>query len=376
MTSKFFEQISDMLRQAADHPKHSLASLAGKTVVLYGCGALGTIARKIIESLVDCKLSFWDDDLGDKKLFMGQPVYTAGSFPLPLDQRPEAVVLLAAASEDSMREMKIAAVNNGYVNIYPVANFYEIYYMHDPLKNLTANYYIQNHDRILKAANLFHDSESRHNFFKFIELHTQKSPIHFDYAPLEELYFPKDISLNYKKFVDAGTHDGQTSKELYRLKGPAEWLIWVEPDPRSWESLNALRQQESGLIANCISIWPCALWADFTQLYFASDGHGSASSIQRDGKTLVQCAPLDALLGALPVTMIKMDIEGSELEAVKGCRQTIKLHKPDLAISVYHRPEHVWDIVLYLDNLQAGYTYYLRAYTKYGIDSILYATVE
>jgi FkbM family methyltransferase len=48
---------------------------------------------------------------------------------------------------------------------------------------------------------------------------------------------------------------------------------------------------------------------------------------------------------ALPrVTMIKMDIEGAEVESLQGASETIRQHKPRLAIAAYHKPEHLWEI--------------------------------
>lgn len=61
--------------------------------------------------------------------------------------------------------------------------------------------------------------------------------------------------------------------------------------------------------------------------------------------------------------------------ALKGARTLIKENKPDLAISVYHSPNQIWDIPLFLRNLCPEYKFYLRNYTSFISETILYATV-
>ncbi len=78
-------------------------------------------------------------------------------------------------------------------------------------------------------------------------------------------------------------------------------------------------------------------------------------------------------LGA--VDFIKMDIEGAELPALKGARQTLQRFKPKLAIAVYHSTLDMHRIAAYLDDLHLGYEFHLGHYTATDWESILYARV-
>lgn len=66
---------------------------------------------------------------------------------------------------------------------------------------------------------------------------------------------------------------------------------------------------------------------------------------------------------------IKMDVEGAELDGLKGAEECIKKYRPFLAICVYHRKNDLIDIPLFIDSLNLKYRYYLRG----GFHTILWA---
>jgi FkbM family methyltransferase len=73
------------------------------------------------------------------------------------------------------------------------------------------------------------------------------------------------------------------------------------------------------------------------------------------------------------VTYIKMDIEGAEIEALKGCERTIAEHRPRLAISVYHRPSDYFEIPKLVHAMRQDYRLYLRQHSPFNVDTVLYA---
>jgi len=73
------------------------------------------------------------------------------------------------------------------------------------------------------------------------------------------------------------------------------------------------------------------------------------------------------------VDFIKMDIEGAELSALNGAEDTIRKHKPKLAISVYHKQDDLITIPAYIQSLNSEYEFYLDYYTIFGDEIVLYA---
>ena len=75
------------------------------------------------------------------------------------------------------------------------------------------------------------------------------------------------------------------------------------------------------------------------------------------------------------VDYIKMDIEGYELNALKGSIEVLKTFKPKLGISAYHRNEDFYELMNFIHELDLGYRFYFDHYTTHGCETVLYAAV-
>jgi hypothetical protein len=93
------------------------------------------------------------------------------------------------------------------------------------------------------------------------------------------------------------------------------------------------------------------------------------------GDTTVTAVALDDVLIEWRPTLIKMDIEGAEIEALAGARRVIAEARAALAVCVYHKPDHLWRIPLLLSHSEttSDYRYYLRVHGFNGFDAVLYA---
>jgi hypothetical protein len=117
---------------------------------------------------------------------------------------------------------------------------------------------------------------------------------------------------------------------------------------------------------------PFAVSAHAGQLRFDS-GQGTSSKLSNQGSVEVQCCRLDDVLGSQVPTYIKMDIEGAELDAIQGARQTVKQNQPLLAVCVYHVQDHLWKIPLAIHEANPDYRYFLRPYMPECWETVCYA---
>lgn len=187
----------------------------------------------------------------------------------------------------------------------------------------------------------------------------------------EDQYF-NDLTLNPlagKKvsFVDGGAYNGDTFLELIS-KSKVSSAYLFEPDPDNFKALtNATKACAVPVV--CL---PLAVSDRYSILSFNA-GNGEAGSISENGSAHIAAAALDEVLSGHHVNFIKLDVEGAEIPALKGAAQLIKLSRPVLAISLYHRPEDIWEIPEQLSLICEDYSFYIRQHYFNSFDSVLYA---
>lgn len=175
-------------------------------------------------------------------------------------------------------------------------------------------------------------------------------------------------------FIDAGAFCGETAEEFAAWCPSYKKIYSFEPDKINFEKLSCNISQKN--IRDTILI-NAGLWNENKTLYFTRGGDdGTGSYVKDTGTEEVKVVSLDTFLDGKPATYIKMDIEGSEKEALKGARKTIQKYKPKLAICLYHKPEDIIVLPHYLLELVPEYQFKIRHYTTFSYDTILYAYVK
>ena len=92
-----------------------------------------------------------------------------------------------------------------------------------------------------------------------------------------------------------------------------------------------------------------------------NDTNASANNISNEGNTKIESVCLDDDIKE-KITLLKMDIEGAEKDAIKGCKNHIINDTPKLLLSVYHNYEDLYEIPKMINKLNNNYNYYLRFY--------------
>lgn len=74
------------------------------------------------------------------------------------------------------------------------------------------------------------------------------------------------------------------------------------------------------------------------------------------------------------IDFIKMDIEGAEMDALRGAIKTIKKDRPKLAICLYHRPSDFVEIPKLIKEAVPDYRFAIRHHSMLQWETVLYAS--
>lgn len=167
--------------------------------------------------------------------------------------------------------------------------------------------------------------------------------------------------------VDCGAGEGLFGLSVARR---CRAIYLVEPLP---DYIVALKQTFSHF--QNVRILPVALSDHVGQGYLVEDGTDSKLIDAKQGFA-VQLMTLDSLFydNDQPISYIKADLEGHEIQFLAGAQNTIRRYRPKIAITTYHCREHAQQITDYLKTVDPTYWTKLTGLPHHPI--MLHAWVE
>jgi FkbM family methyltransferase len=160
------------------------------------------------------------------------------------------------------------------------------------------------------------------------------------------LYIPRDLDYSYvlyehepqtqriiKEFVkpgmivvDVGANIGYLTLIMAQLVGPEGKVYAIEPGPDNLEFLQKNIQLNG--ISNVV-VLPFAVGTERRNQSFYLRKAGTLHSLHAEANAVVktvqvQVAPLDELIEEKQVDLVKIDVEGGEIEVLKGMRQLLE----------------------------------------------------
>ncbi|MDH5641221.1 MAG: FkbM family methyltransferase [Nitrospira sp.] len=103
---------------------------------------------------------------------------------------------------------------------------------------------------------------------------------------------------------------------------------------------------------------------------------GSSNDPMCEKEGAVRVLTLDGYLEGRQVSFIKADVEGMEMQLLRGAERTIRNCRPKMALCIYHYPSHLYEVAEYVRSLVPEYQFALRQHAPLFGDFVLYCWVE
>lgn len=229
-------------------------------------------------------------------------------------------------------------------------------------------------EEILKAFDLFYDDQSRQEYHDQIKWRlTLTDGILGSHLPHDDIYFFDEVvTKKHEVLVDGGAWDGDTIRDFI-ARDRLEYCYAIEPDPATVVKLSAF--VASAGLHDRVEIHPFAAWSSTGALPFNAMGTMGSQVDFGHGAVAVKCVTIDSIVKR-KITYIKLDVESSEINVVKGAAQTIARDRPVLAISAYHSPQDLWRLPNLVKSICPDYNVFLRRYDEDCWELMLYAVPQ
>lgn len=265
---------------------------------------------------------------------------------------------------------------------------------------------LENIDFLMNMCDKLHDSFSKNSFLNMIlyklsfdYYYLNRASVGHNYGSFYNAYPVGREYLNFNNeevYVDAGTFDGHTVEIfLQHVSGKFKKIYTFEPSAESNMSISKkieeLNYYYVDNIHEKIIQVPKGLWSKETVLKYNPSLDMSMNNVRSVSGHFVDVSMLDNMVAEetdasididvttvdqstdLDATFIKFEIEGSELQALEGAKETIKKNKPKIALSIYHLPNDYCDLFKKMESFGMDYKYGFRQHGQTTMDAtVLY----
>lgn len=247
-------------------------------------------------------------------------------------------------------------------------------------ETISKEYFEKNCDSYFSLYKYLVDQKSKDTMISYLKANISSNPRYiFDVFDRGPQYFSlSEIGLtDHETFVDCGAFNGDTIESFLKIVNRQYRKIYAfEADKNNFISLDTNISEPDIIKINK------GVYSHNDGIKFISsettkkDCIRSMSMVSNDtskGSYYIDTCKIDDVLRKENVSLIRMDIEGSEVPALEGAFDTISRCKPKLAISAYHKKDDLITIPSIIKKADDSYKFALRAYCPWSEELVLYA---
>jgi FkbM family methyltransferase len=358
-------QFKGIVQGAADERKLRLDLLSSKKdlpIALFGYGNKG---KQILKQLGHIKDKIHVYDLNPSTL---NRAHIDGFKTIDkIDDLKDFHVILGSGQNQVDQQQ---AIFGNHLFYEEATYIYDLIHVQSPARQMS-DVISQEVDQFYWLYNIL-QSESKERFMDVLIFRASLNPTYLQKSRTNNKSMWLDVPLefksrDYKNFIDVGAFDGDTIKSA-RENFAIERTHAIEANI---DFIPKITEQAKDFTGGLL-IYPYAAWSSNCMLSFAEDHNGMFNVVESE-RGNVCAATLDSIVPE-KVDLIKMDIEGSEKQALSGCTSLLA-SAPDLLIASYHKPLDFVEITSNLLKQNPKYRVHFNHYSDVYDDSILYFLV-
>jgi FkbM family methyltransferase len=336
--------------------------LSTKKICLFGFGNKGRFLANQL-SAIDAKIIVFDSDANKRNDAKKQGYEVIDSLP-----SFESYCFILGSGQNQTEQQEVVGKN--YIFYHECAYFYNLANYFESSRNFSD--FIPNRSSELFELYQKINPAFQETYFNILLFKASLNPNYVkDYRkglPAMWIDVPHlTYHRAYENYCDVGAYDGDTIL-AFSQKFPLQKAYAVEVN----KIFNEKIVHNSSMVKNGVEIIPYAAWSEKTTLDFKED-HNGMFAIFPSEHGGIKAEALDSLIRG-KIDVIKLDIEGAEIEAFRGATQLLTENEPDILIASYHRSSDFIDIPQYIDNLigLSKYEICVNHYSECMDDSIFY----
>jgi len=366
-----------MLAEIATAPCAFAPASPKAPLALYGAGELGHLAHEFLSAVGHADVMIVDRNARQLALNGGW----SGIEVLEPDQVPKGIKndlrLAVSVVTSPYVPIENTLSDLGFCDIVPFYDLAESFRKQHPLSNGWFAPAFSKEDQCCTAQVLsrWNDDKSRAHHLQFLAWRRLREEWSFEAAPLvpSDRYFIPEVTNVLRTdeiLIDGGAHYGRVTEAFVRkINGAFEQIIAIEPDSKNRALLQG--NLKSWLPDDPrVTVYDCAL-ADSEGEALFHDELGYASQLSDTGHVRVAVRPLDGIRPS--PTFVKLHLEGAELRALTGARETLLSSRPIIATTVYHNADGIWRTALWLMETLPDYRFLFRLDSWCGTGALIYA---
>jgi FkbM family methyltransferase len=227
--------------------------------------------------------------------------------------------------------------------------------------------------KICTVYNALDDEESKDTFLRLLKALELGQAGYRPIARYPEYAHPLVDASPGDMVIDGGLWTATTILAFCKKIGDKGRVVGFEPVHKFAEEIKSKCKGYSN-----VQILEYGLWSENMTSYIEMKSVGGSRLTNHQGKNVEACRliSIDNYLKSdrdFRCGLVKLDIEGAEIECLKGAAETIRRFTPKLQISIYHEPNHCIDIPLMLIQMKLGYKFYIGHHTPWFWETCLYA---